>query len=133
MRIDSKRSFTLTEAVVAAFIITITTVAFLAAFITSFNHLKSTMELRNASLILQEEVSIIRELNFSEVQALGGSFSSSAMASLQNATGTITKSNYQGQANIIKITLTLNWKAFNGKTASRTVATLITDHGIDKK
>lgn len=91
------------------------------------------MELRTATLILQEEISVIRNLEYSDIQSLGGTFSSQDMASLRNAAGTISKSSYGGSTNILKITLKLDWKTFENNPVNKTISTFITDHGIDKK
>ncbi|MCK4463112.1 MAG: hypothetical protein KAU58_02240 [Candidatus Omnitrophica bacterium] len=91
------------------------------------------MELRTASLVLQEQASMARDLKFSDILSIGGTFSSSSMSSLNSATGTIKQSSYKGLDKIIKVTFKLDWTAFNGNPAHKTLVTLMTDHGINKK
>ena len=55
------------------------------------------------------------------------------MSSLDNATGTITKSPYNGEDKIIKITFGIDWTTFDGKGGHQTMCTLMTDHGINKQ
>ncbi len=134
MRLTNAKDFTLVETVVALILIALVIVACLASFMTAFNYLRRSMELRTASLILQEEISLVRELKFEEIQALGGTCSSSSMSALKDASGTIPPpTQYGGQPKIIKITLKIDWTAFDGRQAYKTLVTLITDHGIDKK
>ena len=129
----NKKSYTIIEVVMATLLIGLVILTFLTSIITSFRYVRRTIELRIASLVLQEQVSRTRELAFSDIATLGGSFSSSSMASLENAVGTITKSLYNGQSEIYKITFTLDWTSFDNTAARKTVVTLITEEGINKK
>lgn len=133
MKLSRTRAFTLVEVLIAVVIITFIIIACLASFMTAFNYLRRSMELRAATLILQEEVSLVRELKFPEIQSLGGTFSTGSMSALKDASGTILKSQYGAQAAIMKITFKIAWTAFDGKPAQKMLVTLITEHGIDKK
>lgn len=133
MKLFRKKAFTLVETLSAVIILTITTILFFYVLSTSVGYLKRIMELRTATLVLQERMSLIRNLSFPEVGLLPGTFSSSYMSSLEGATGTITKSEYSVEDDIIEVTLKLDWTAYNDKPSSRTVTTLITNHGIDKR
>jgi type II secretory pathway pseudopilin PulG len=125
--------FTLAEVMISIVLVTVIVLAFFGAFSSSFNYLRRVIELRNATLVLQEEMSVIRELKFSEIQNLPATFSSNSMSSLHNSLGSIIRSSYSGQSNILKITLRLRWSAFDGATVNKTMVTLITNNGIDKK
>lgn len=133
MNLRSNKSFTLIEAVIAIALIAITAAAFLASVITSFGYLQRITELRTATLALQEEVSVVREMNFSDIQSLGSSFTATGMSLLNNAHGTITKSQYAGQVTILKITFKLDWTPLNGTSATKSIVTIMTDRGINKK
>ena len=133
MQLSKTKSFTIMEAVVAIGLAAIISVVFFSTLLISFDYLRRVKELRTASLALQEEVSLVRELKFSDIQTLGSTFSSSGMAALKNATGTILRSNYNGHSETIKITFKLDWTTFDEKPATKTVVTLMTDHGINKK
>ena len=108
-------------------------ISFLSALWVSFDYLRRVMEMRAAALALQEEASVVRNLAFSEITSLGGMFTSSGMASLNDAEGEIIKSPYNGEGNIVKITFKIGWTTFDGKPAAKTLVTLMTDHGINKK
>jgi type II secretory pathway pseudopilin PulG len=133
MSVRKNRSFTLIEAVIAIALIALTATAFFASTMTSFGYLRRITELRTATLALQDEVSVVRELKFSDIQSLGSGFTATGMSLLNNAQGTITRSQYGGQNNILKITFRLDWTAFDGRPASKSVVTLMTDHGINKQ
>ena len=90
-------------------------------------------ELRTATLILQEQVSNTRELSYAQIQALGSTFSSSEMSSLDGAAGTISFSPYQGESEITKITFTIDWTGSNGLAKSQSIVTMMTEDGINKK
>ncbi len=127
------KAFTIIEALLALTLITLTVITFSITLIASVNYVRRSLELRNATLILQEQISNVRDLKYSDVQSLGNSFSSADMSYLKNATGAIKKSYYGPSDRITKISFELAWITFDGKPASKYLATLITDHGIDKK
>lgn len=127
------KAFTLVESLFALALIVLIVVVFLSSLMVSVSYVRRSFELRTSSLILQEQISLVRELKYTDIQSLGGSFSSAFMSSLKNAAGTINKSYEGGGDKILKITLKLDWTTFDSKPASRSVVTLITDHGIDKK
>ena len=127
------KAFTLTESLFALALVALITIIFFSALMVSVNYVRKSFELRTSSLILQEQMSLARELNYSDIQSLGGTFSSGYMASLKDAAGTISKSYYGGSDKILKLTFRLDWTTPDNKPASRRTVTLITDHGIDKK
>lgn len=133
MRSFKTKSFTIIEAVTSAALLIIFAVAFLTSLWTSFNYLRRVMELRTAALVLQEEASIVRNLKFSDILSLDGRFSSAGLSSLKDATGSIIKSLYEGKAKILKMTFKVDWTAFDGRPQTKSIVTLMTDHGINKK
>jgi len=133
MKLSNTKAFTILETLIAIALVIILVITFFGSFLSAFNYLRRIIELRTVNLILQEEVSKVRNLEFSDIQSLGSSFSSSGMSSLDNATGTITESLYNGENKIIKITFGVDWTTFDGKPGHQTMATLMTDHGINKK
>ncbi len=74
-----------------------------------------------------------RDLEFSDILSIGEVFSSASMSSLNNATGSINQSSYEGHDKSIKITFKLDWTDFNGDPTHKSLVTLMTDHGINKK
>ncbi len=129
----SRKSFTLVEALLAIVIIAIILVVSFVSFATSFNYLRHVKELRQATLILQEEMSKVRDLPFSNINLLGSTFTSSLMSSLKDASGTVKKSYYGGSDKTIKISFQVKWTSFDEKQMDKTITTLMTDHGINKQ
>ena len=127
------KAFTLIEVLLAVILTGILACVIFVAFNTSFIYLRKIIELRTANLALQEEVSMVRNLTFSEINALPNTFYSSSMSSLGDASGTLAKSPYNGNDNIIKISFKIDWTSFEGRALSKTMITLITDHGINKQ
>jgi len=117
----------------AILLIALIIIIFLNALILSFNYMRRVMELRTASLGLQEQASVVRDMEFEEVESLPGTFSSGIMASLNNASGTILKSDYAGDSEIKMITFRITWTSFDNRAMSKTLVTNVTDHGINKK
>jgi len=129
----STKAFTLIESLFALALIALITITFLSSLLASISYVRRAFELRTSSLILQEQMSLVRELQYSDIQSLGSTFSSGYMISLKNAAGTTYKSYYELGDKILKLTFKLDWTTSDNKPASRSVVTLITDHGIDKK
>jgi Tfp pilus assembly protein PilE len=133
MNLSKTKSFTLLEILVTTVLIAIVAISFFTSFVTSFNYLRRLMELRTATLVLQEQVSEARNLAFSDITTIGTSFTSSAMSTLDSASGSISQALYGGGSEIVKISFRLNWTTFDGKPAEKSLVTLMTDHGINKK
>lgn len=131
--LNEKRSFTIIETVIAIALVAITSTVFLASAITSFGYLRHTNELRAAALALQKEVSLVRIMKFQDISTLGATFTPEGVSMLNNPIGTIGKSQYGGQSTILKITFMLNWTGFDGRPATKSIVTLMTDHGINKR
>jgi len=127
------KAFTLIESLIALALIVLVIIIFFSALLASISYVRRSFELRTSSLILQEQMSLVRELQYSDVQSLGSTFSSGYMTSLKNAAGTTYKSYYGPGDKILKLTFRLDWTTSDNRPASRSVVTLITDHGIDKK
>ena len=127
------KAFTLIESLFAIGLIALIAIALFSSLLTSISYVRKAFELRTSSLILQEQMSLVRELRYSDIQLLGGTFSSGYMTSLKNAAGTIYRSYYGGSDKILKLTFKLDWTTIDNKPESRSIVTLITDHGIDKK
>lgn len=127
------KAFTIIESVIAIALIAFVIITFFSSFLVGLNYVRRSFELRTSTLILQEEMSAIRECNYTQVQALGSTFSLPSMSVLKNAAGSITKSYFYGSNNIMEITLSLTWTTFDGRTERKYLATLITEKGIDKK
>lgn len=126
------KAFSLVESIIAIALVGIIILSFFAALTLSINYVRRSLELRVATLILQEQLSLVRDLKYSDIQALGNSFVSADMASLKNVSGTIIKSAY-GNSKILKITYRLDWVSFDGRAENKSIVTLITEEGIDKR
>jgi prepilin-type N-terminal cleavage/methylation domain-containing protein len=133
MKVCNARGFSLTEVLTAIFLIALTSVVLFASITTGINFLRRIVELRTATLALQEEVCRTRGLPFSDIQSHEGVFTTSSMASLKKATGSINVSPYRGNSEIVKIAFRVDWTAFNNEPQRRTLVTVMTDNGINKK
>lgn len=133
MKITNIKAFTLTEVLVATVLLVIIAVALFAVFGTAVDNLRNFMELRTVSLILQEQASALRDYKFSDIPSMGTSFSPPEMASLTSASGSITQSSYSGRSEMRQVTFKIDWTTYDGRTQQRTLTTLVTDSGINKR
>ena len=127
------KAFTLIESLFAVGLIALIAVTFFSSLLVSVGYVRKAFELRTSSLILQEQISLVRELQYSDIQSFSGTFSSDYMTSLKNAVGTADRSYYGSGDKILKLTLKVDWTGADNKPASRSIVTLITDQGIDKR
>jgi hypothetical protein len=133
MKLSNTTSYTVLETFIAIVLIIIIILVFSASFLSAFNYLRRIIELRTVSLILQEKVSEVRNLDFFSINTLGANYYSPGMSSLDGAVGTVTQSLNNGESEIIKITFGVRWTTFDGKPGYKTLTTLMTDHGINKQ
>jgi len=128
-----KKAFTLMEVLISTLLILLITVVLFTSLSTTISYLRYITELRTVTLILQEQMSKTRDLKYADIQALGGTFTSSAIASLNNAAGTLTRASYGGAGEMSKISYRIDWTSYFGKPTYKTLVTVMTDHGINKK
>ena len=81
---------------------------------------------------VQEEVELIRDMSFDQIQALGSTFSTPAMTSLNGATGQLAVDPSVGP-DLSRITVTVNWSSRQGRPLSRRLVTLVSRSGINKQ
>ena len=141
MKRNNKKGSTLLEILFSTVLIAIVSIIFFSCLVTSYSYLERLMEMRTATLILQEQISKTREVAFADIPNIpdldndkeGIQFESTLMADLNGAEGTITMAQYGNHNETLKITVTVTWTAYDGSSASRSLSTLITDHGINKR
>jgi Tfp pilus assembly protein PilV len=133
----NRKGFTLIEALLASFVMSIGLFAIGTAIYSQISSLNKNREQTIAALAAQEEIENIRGMPFDTVKNLNSSFTSSGFIYLLNPTGTVTPDNtyspISGAADIRRVSVDVSWTSINGTTLHNRLVTLVTRNGIDKQ
>ena len=127
-----KKGFTLIEITLTILIIVIVSIGIVSIFSHGFTVSTETREISIATQAAQEEIECIRDMAFGSITS--SSFTTSGFTHLTNPVGTVTVDTYiAGENDIKKVTVTVNWTSAGGRSLTKSLVTLITREGIDKK
>ena len=141
MRLSNKKGFTLVESLFASVIMAVGLLAVIAAIYSQTTILNKNREQTIATLAAQGEIENIRGMKFSDILALT-SFDKDDAPGLEYlhyglgfGKGDIKVDNagFISDSHIKKISVTVTWDSVNGKTLQKTMATLVTENGINKQ
>lgn len=132
--LSNKRGFTLIEALIASLIMAIGLFAVGTAIYAQFTALNENREKTIATLTAQGEIENIRGMKFSDILALTSFDKDDApgLAYLRGAEGNVKVDDSYGP-DIKKVSVTVTWNSISGKSLQRTMATLMTNGGINKQ
>ena len=123
--------FTLIEITLTILIIVIVSIGIVSIFSHGFTVSTETREISIATQAAQEEIECIRDMAFGSITS---SFTTSGFTHLTNPVGTVTVDTYiAGENDIKKVTVTVSWTSAGGRSLTKSLVTLITREGIDKK
>lgn len=128
---SSKKGFSLIEVLIAVFILGIVSLTLISVFIYGFNVIYKTKQLTLATQIAQEEVELIRNMNFDDILTLDSSYGHDSLSELVNGTGTLSLQDGPG-TDIKKLTVSVTWD-YRGTSLRKDVVTFITREGVNKK
>ena len=128
---NPKKGFSLIEVLIAVFILGIVSLTLISVFIYGFNVVYKTKQIALATQIAQEEVEVIRNMNFDDILSLDSSFSHDSLSELVNGVGTLSLQDGPG-IDIKKLTVSVTWN-YRGTTQKKDVVTFITREGVNKK
>lgn len=131
--VKNKKGFSLVESLASSIILAIGLFAVGVALYTQFSSINQNREKAIASLAAQEEIENVRGMSFDDILALGTSFTATGFAYLGNPVGTINIDDIYGDANIRRVSITVQWNSANGSVMQKKLATLVTRNGIDKQ
>lgn len=103
----------------------------ISVFIYGFNVIYKTKQLTLATQIAQEEIELIRNMNFDDILILNSSYSHDSLSELVNGTGTLSLQDGPG-TDIKKLTVSVTWD-YRGTSLRKDVVTFITREGVNKK
>lgn len=139
MLLSSKKGFTLVEALFASAIMAVGLVAVITAIYAQSTLLNKNREQTIAALTAQGEIEFLRGKPFDNI--VSGSFTKSDAPGLEylhyesgDGKGDIVvgSAGFTSDSHIKKVSVTVTWDSINGKTLQKTIATLMTEKGINK-
>ncbi len=135
-----KKGLTLIEVMLAIMLLGTALVCVLMLFSNSTALITQSNDLVTATTILQQQIETIRTMPFATIVTTYSSptsFNSSSFADLSNPVGTITVDYPLGTTSpyneLLRVTANLTWTGVGGRNYSKSMVTLISEGGIDKK
>ncbi len=127
----SQEGFSLIEVLIAIFILGIVSITLISVFIYGFNVVYRTRQVTLATQIAQEEVELIRNLNYDDILLLGSTFSHDSLSEFVSGAGALSIEDGPGD-DIKKLTVSVTWD-YQGTNMRKDVVTYITREGVNKK
>ena len=128
---NPQKGFSLIEVLIAIFILGIVSVTLISVFIYGFNVVFRTRQVILATQIAQEEVELVRNLNYDDILLLGSTYNHDSLSELVNGAGALSIENGPGD-DIKKLTVSVTWD-YRGTNMRKDVVTFITREGVNKK
>jgi len=91
-------------------------------------------EIRESGIAMHavnEEIELIRDMDFDAILALGTSFTGAGFDKLTNPNGAVNIDNPYGTADMRRVTVTVSWDTTLGLNVNKTMSTLVTRKGIN--
>ncbi len=128
---NSQEGFSLIEVLIAIFILGIVSITLISVFIYGFNVVYRTRQVTLATQIAQEEVELVRNMNYDDILLLGSTFSHDSLAEFVSGAGALFIEDGPGD-DIKKLTVSVTWD-YQGTNMRKDVVTFITRDGVNKK
>ncbi len=128
---NPQTGFSLIEVLIAIFILGIVSITLVSVFMYGFNSVYRTKQVSLATQIAQEEVELVRNLNYDDILLLGSTFTHDSLSELVNGAGALTIENGSGD-DIKKLTVSVTW-IYRGIDMRKDVVTFVTREGVNKK
>ena len=116
---------------IAVFILGIVSITLISVFIYGFNVVFRTRQITLATQIAQEEVELIRNMNYDDILLLESTYNHDSLSELVNGNGSLSIENGPGD-DIKKLTVSVLWD-YRGTGMRKDVVTFITRDGVNKK
>ncbi|MFC1590219.1 hypothetical protein ACFL42_01855 [Candidatus Omnitrophota bacterium] len=129
----NRKAFTITEALLATVIVGLAVVPIGMLFYVGYSYVGQVRETSIAMQAIQEEVETIRNMDYDDILAIGSDFEGAGFGRLEDAVGEVVIDDPLGEANIRRVTVTVSWTSTVGREMSKSMATLVTNGGINKQ
>jgi prepilin-type N-terminal cleavage/methylation domain-containing protein len=126
-----EEGFSLVEVLIAVFILGIVSMTLISVFMYGFSVVYRTKQVTLATQIAQEEVELIRNLNYDDILTVGSSFSHDSLSELVNGQGFLSLQDGPGE-DIKKLTVSVTWD-YKGTNMRKDIVTFVTREGVNKK
>ncbi len=128
---NPQKGFSLIEVLIAIFILGIVSVTLISVFIYGFNVVYKTRQVSMATQIAQEEVELVRNMNYDDILLLGSTYTHDSLSELVNGAGALSIESGPGD-DIKKLTVSVTWD-YQGTNMRKDVVTFVTREGVNKK
>lgn len=128
---NPQKGFSLIEVLIAVFILGIVSMTLVSVFMYGFNSVYKTRQISLATQIAQEEVELVRNMNYDDILLLGSTFSHESLSEFVSGAGVLAVENGPGD-DIKKLTVSVTW-IYRGTNMRKDVVTFITREGVNKK
>ncbi len=128
---NPQKGFSLIEVLIAIFILGIVSVTLISVFIYGFNVVFKTRQVFMATQIAQEEVELVRNMNYDDILLLGSTYTHDSLSELVNGAGALSIESGPGD-DIKKLTVSVTWD-YQGTNMRKDVVTFVTREGVNKK
>jgi len=128
---NPQKGFSLIEVLIAIVILGIVSVTLISVFIYGFNIVFKTRQVSLATQIAQEEVELVRNMNYDDILLLGSTYNHDSLSDLVNGAGALSIENGPG-GDIKKLTVSVTWD-YHGANMRKDIVTFVTREGVNKK
>jgi len=128
---NPQKGFSLIEVLIAIFILGVVSVTLISVFIYGFNVVFKTRQVSMATQIAQEEVELVRNMNYDDILLLGSTYTHDSLSELVNGAGALSIESGPGD-DIKKLTVSVTWD-YQGTIMRKDVVTFVTREGVNKK
>ena len=129
-KVRNEEGFTLVEILAAVFVLAIAMIGVMGVFVNATILMGHVENVSIANNLISERIEVIRNMNYDNVLTVGGSFSSSGMDELPNATGSVALEDAFTDGDIKRVNVTVSWTTDQGRASTITMATYVTRNGI---
>lgn len=128
----NRRGFTLIEVLLSTMIVGVALIILATVFYQGTASIAEMKELSIATLSAEKELEIIRDMSFDSILALV-SPRTFTVTGLKNPSGSMVIDNPYSTDDMRRVSVTVAWTSMYGKSLSKSLVTLVTRKGINRK
>ena len=129
----SQKGTSFVELMIAVFVLSFVVVGIIGLFAKCNVFANQIKDFSIVSNALNEQMETIRSMDYDDILAMASTMDSEGLGELKNGSGTITLTDSYSDADIRKVTLTVNWTTIDGASRSEQMVGVVTREGINKQ